>query len=152
MSRLPAPVSDARAERASDIALLVARLLLGAVILAHGAGKLADLGAAAQGFERLGVPLPAVSVLLAAAVEVGGGLLIVAGAFLPVAGILVALDMVGAGWFAGHWTGGIVGEDGWEPVGVILAAALVLAAAGPGRISVEHALARRRATEPDARG
>ena len=52
--------------------------------------------------------------------------------------------MLGAGWFAGHWFGGVVGKGGWELVGVIMAGALLLAATGPGRVSLDHVLARRR--------
>jgi putative oxidoreductase len=142
MHRLPAP--------ASDVALLAARLLLGLVLLAHGAQKAADLGAAAQGFERLGVPLAGLSVVLAAAIEIVGGVLVLAGAFLAPVGVVVATEMVMAGWFAGEWFAGVVG--GWELVGVIMAGSLALAASGPGRFSVAHLLARRRTPDQRTRG
>ena len=128
-----------------DLLALAARLLLGAVLLAHGWQKLVGEGLAATSadFARLGVPVPGLSAAFAASVETGGGLLLLAGLLTPVAGVLVAAVMLGAGWFAGHWFGGVVGKGGWELVGVIMAAALLLAATGPGRISLDHLLARR---------
>jgi putative oxidoreductase len=55
--------------------------------------------------------------------------------------------MLGAGWFAGHWFGGVTGDDGWELVGVIIAGVLSLAASGPGRFSLDHVLAQRKERE-----
>lgn len=131
-----------------DVLVLAARLLLGVVLVAHGGQKLVGegLGATAAGFARLGVPLPGLSAAFAASVEGGGGLLLVAGLLTPVAAALVAFVMVGAGWFAGHWFAGVVGHGGWELVGVITAGALLLAATGPGRFSLDHVLAGRSGT------
>jgi putative oxidoreductase len=133
-----------------DVLKLVARLLLGVVLLAHGWQKLVaeGLGATSADFGRMGVPLPTLSAGFAASVETGGGLLIVLGLLTPVAGVLVSLLMLGAGWFAGDWFGGVTGSGGWELVGVIIAGALLLAASGPGRWSVDHVLARRRTATP----
>ncbi len=130
-----------------DVLALAARLLLGAVLLAHGWQKLVGEGlrATSAGFARLGVPVPGLSAAFAASVESGGGLMLAAGLLTPVAGALVAFVMLGAGWFAGHWFGGVIGDGGWELVGVIAAGALLLAATGPGRLSLDHLVATRRA-------
>jgi putative oxidoreductase len=135
-----------------DLLTLAARLVLGIVLLAHGWQKLVGqgLGATSAGFARLGVPLPGLSATFAGCVETGGGLLLIAGLLTPVAAALVTFVMLGAGWFAGHWFGGVTGDDGWELVGVIIAGVLLLAAAGPGRFSLDHVLARRREREPAA--
>ncbi|HEY0815160.1 MAG TPA: DoxX family protein [Pseudonocardia sp.] len=131
---------------ARDVLMLAARLLLGAVLLAHGWQKLIGdgLGVTSVGFARLGVPLPMLSAGFAGCVETGGGLLFVAGLLTPIAGVLVTFLMLSAGWFAGDWFGGVTGPGGWELVGVIMAGALLLAAAGPGRFSLDHVLAARR--------
>ena len=71
------------------------------------------------------------SAAFAGCVETGGGLLLVLGLLTPVAAALVTVVMLGAGWFAGHWFGGVTGDDGWELVGVIIAGVLSLAATGP---------------------
>jgi putative oxidoreductase len=135
-----------------DVLKLAARLLLGAVLLAHGWQKLVGegLGATSADFGRMGVPLPMLSAGFAASVETGGGLLIVLGLLTPVAGVLVSLLMLGAGYFAGDWFGGVTGSGGWELVGVIIAGALLLAASGPGRFSLDHVLAQRRTPTPAA--
>jgi putative oxidoreductase len=129
-----------------DLLTLAARLLLGVVLLAHGYQKLVGqgLGATSASFARLGVPLPGLSAAFAGCVETGGGLLLVLGLLTPVAAALVTVVMLGAGYFAGHWFGGVTGDDGWELVGVIIAGVLLLAAAGPGRFSLDHVLAQRR--------
>jgi putative oxidoreductase len=133
-----------------DLLVLAARLVLGVVLLAHGWQKLVGqgLGSTSAGFARLGVPLPGLSATFAGCVETGGGLLLIAGLLTPVAAALVTFVMLGAGWFAGHWFGGVTGDDGWELVGVIIAGVLLLAATGPGRFSLDHVLARRREREP----
>lgn len=129
-----------------DGALLVARLLLGVVLIAHGWQKVVTngLGATAEGFGKMGVPLAPVSATYAGAVELVGGALILVGAATAVVGVLVVLDMLGAALIVHVGNGVMVGNGGWELVGVIAAAALVLAAVGAGRYSVDHALATRR--------
>lgn len=129
-----------------DAALLVARLLLGVVLVAHGWQKVVGngLGATAEGFGKMGVPLAPVSAAYAGIVELVGGVLILVGAATAVVGVLVVLDMLGAALIVHVGNGVMVTDGGWELVGVIGAAALVLAAVGAGRYSVDHALASRR--------
>jgi putative oxidoreductase len=59
-------------------------------------------------------------------------------------GVLVVLNMLGAALIVHAANGIMVSNGGWELVGVIAAAALVLAAVGAGRYSVDHAIAGRR--------
>jgi putative oxidoreductase len=81
------------------------------------------------------VPLPAVSAWYATLVE-----LIIT---VPVAGILLVLDMLGAYLFV-HISKGIVGQSGGGELVIALgAASLVLAAAGAGRISLDHLFSSR---------
>ncbi len=147
MPQLPAPTSD--------VASLVARLLLGVVLVAHGWQKLAEKGIAATstGFAGMGIPAPGAAAVFATFVELGGGVLILVGLATPFVAVLTTVNMIGAGLFAGHWTGGVfVAQGGWELVGVIITGALMLLAFGPGRYSIDHLLtARRRASEPEGR-
>lgn len=135
---LPAPVQD--------VALLLARLLVGAVLVAHGWDKLAGQGVAATaGFMgSLGVPAPQVAAVAVGVLELVGGLLLVLGAATAVVGLLVVVDMALAAWLVHAENGVFVTDGGWELVGVIAAVSLALAAAGPGRASVDHALLGRR--------
>jgi putative oxidoreductase len=131
---------------ARDAALLVARLVLGVVLVAHGWQKVFTngLGATVEGFAGMGVPLAPVSAAFAGLVELVGGVLLVAGAATALVGVLVVLDMIGAALLV-HVANGVFASDGgWELVGVIGATALVLAAVGAGRFSVDHVLATRR--------
>ncbi|AMO88760.1 putative membrane protein [Corynebacterium simulans] len=60
--------------------------------------------------------------------------------------ILVALQMVGAGIFANHFSSGIfVSDGGWELVGLIAVAGLMLVAAGPGMHSLDQLLFSKKA-------
>jgi putative oxidoreductase len=133
-------------QTARDALLLAGRVLLGVVLIAHGWQKLAQYGIAgtAASFAKMGVPLPAVSAVYAAVVELVGGLALLVGVGTVVAAALVVLDMLGA-FVLVHVTNGIfVQDNGFELVWVIAAAALMLIAVGAGRFSVDHVLLGRR--------
>ena len=122
-----------------DPALLVARLLLGSVFIAHGWQKLFTNGMAATtaGFEGMGVPLPAVSAWAAALIELAGGAALLLGAGTAVAGLLLVADMLGAYLLVHAGNGVFVDAGGFELVAALGAGALTLAAVGRGRFSVD---------------
>ena len=133
-------------QTARDALLLVGRVLLGVVLIAHGWQKFAQYGIAgtAAAFAKMGVPLPAVSAVYAAVVELVGGLALLVGVGTVVAAALVVLDMLGA-FVLVHITNGVfVQNNGFELVWVIAGAALMFIAVGPGRFSVDHFLLGRR--------
>ncbi len=132
----------------ADVALLVGRLALGAVMIAHGWQKLdqGGLGGTADGFDAMGIPLAGAAALFAIAIEIGGGALLLLGALTPVVGVLWALNMAGAWWFV-HRDAFFAGEGGYELVMVLGALGLVLAGTGAGRLSVDALLTRSRAEE-----
>lgn len=133
-------------QTARDTLLLVVRILVGVVLIAHGWQKFAQYGIAgtAAAFGKMGVPLPAVSAVYAAVVELVGGLALLVGAGTVIVGVLVVLDMLGAFLLVHIGNGVFVTDNGFELVWVIAAVALALVAAGPGRFSVDHALLGRR--------
>jgi putative oxidoreductase len=119
-----------------DAALLVLRLALAAVLLYHGLPKLMNFGATVSGFETMNVPAPTLTAGFALLSEVVGGILILLGVAVDLAGILVVIDMLGA-IFAVHWSAGFdFTKGGWEHPFTVLAMALALALAGPGGYSV----------------
>ena len=125
----------------ADIALLAARIVLGVVLTAHGLQKLGNgWDATAQGFAGMGIPVAEVAASFAIAVEIGGGALIILGAFTTVAGVLVVVNMLGAIIFAHASAGVFVAEGGWELVAMIATTAVVLAAVGAGRLSLDARL------------
>ncbi|MGH3945695.1 MAG: DoxX family protein [Pseudonocardiaceae bacterium] len=137
-----APVSVAR-----DLVLLLARIGLGVLMVAHAkleydfaGGSIAGVGAL---FEEAGVPLAAITGPANVLFEfVGGAAMILGLAVLPV-GVLMALNMVGA-WIFVH-TGGLLALDHTGPELVITLGllSLVLAVSGSGRLGLDHLIIRR---------
>ena len=119
-----------------DLALLILRLALAAVLLYHGIPKLMNFSTFVGGFQSMGIPAPALSLALATLAEVGGGLLILLGIATDIAGILVVIDMLAAIVLVHLRNGFDVGKNGWEHPFTILAMALTVALAGPGRLTV----------------
>jgi putative oxidoreductase len=68
---LPAP--------ASDVALLLARILIGVVMFAHGYQKvvISGIGRTTEGFENLSIPLAIVSASFVTVVEFVGSVMLV---------------------------------------------------------------------------
>ena len=120
----------------TDLALLLLRVVLGIIMIYHGWPKLTDLGGTIGGFTSMGIPAPAVAAIFATIAEVVGGLLMLVGAFTDIAGLLFAIDMLGAITFVHAKNGFSVAEGGVEWPLLLLASALALAFAGPGRYAV----------------
>jgi len=133
---------------ARDLALLVTRIAVGLVFLAHGWQKLSTNGidGTAAFFDTVGVPAASAAAWFAAVVELAGGAALVLGLAVPVAGLLLLVDMIGAFLFVHAGAGLFVEQGGAELVLALGAAALLLAAVGAGRFSVDHLLAGRRRT------
>lgn len=129
----------------SDLLLLLARVGLGAVFLAHGLQKLLTFGmtAAAQSFEGMGVPLPTVSAWAAMLIETVGGAALIIGALTPLFAALLTLDMLGALLIVHLGNGIWITDNGYELVLALGAGALAFVAAGAGRFSVDGILSRR---------
>ncbi|WP_313819754.1 DoxX family membrane protein [Actinomadura rubrobrunea] len=129
-----------------DIVALLARLGVGSVFIAHGWQKI-EAGTAATGrsFEQLGVPAPSAAAIYATFAELLGGLALIVGVGLPIAGTALFLDMAGAFVFV-HARNGLFlvdegkAENGFELVLVLGLASLLFAAGGGGRLSLDHRL------------
>lgn len=138
---LPAPVRD--------IGLLLTRVLLGVVLIAHGWQKIVTNGIGGTGdfFASVGVPAADIAATFAGLVELVGGILLVIGVLTPVVAVLVAVVMAGAVVFV-HYEAGIYAADGgWELVAVIGLAVVVFGLVGPGRYSLDSLIAGRRAAK-----
>ena len=135
---------------AGDVALVLARLILATIMFAHGYQKLFvdGLGRTTRGFESMSIPVAIVSAAYVTVVEVVGSVLVLAGALITMVAACYLIVMVGAAVFV-HIPHGIFAADGgWELVGAIAALLVVLAAAGPGRWSVDHAILTRQGSVP----
>ena len=133
-----------------DVALLLARLLLGVIMFAHGYQKLMvnGIGRTSEGFETMSIPVAIVSASFVTVVEFVGGALLIAGVLTTVVAALMLVIMAGAAAYVHVPHGVFVADGGWELVGAIGAGLLAVAAAGPGRYSVAHLLRARHTRTP----
>jgi putative oxidoreductase len=132
-------------ESVRDLALLVARVVLGVVLFAHGWQKLLidGISTTRSQFEALGIPMAIASASFVTFVEFAGGILLILGALTPVVALLHLVVMIGATIFV-HASQGLFAVDGgWELVGVIASCELILAAHGAGRFSVDRLVKER---------
>lgn len=129
-----------------DAALLVSRVAIGFVLLAHGWQKFNDytLDGTAAAFTDMGVPAPAAAALFSAVVEVVGGLALVVGLLTPLFAVLNGINLLGALVIVHARNGVFVEDGGYELVLVLLAALLVIGTLGAGRHSLDELLVRRR--------
>ena len=140
-----APVSPL--SRNIDLALLVLRLVVGIIFVMHGGQKffVYGLSGVTQSFGGMGIPMPAVTAPLVAIVELGGGLALIFGVLTRLAGLGLAIDMLGAILLV-HLKNGFFMPNGYEFAFAMLAASAAIALAGAGDLSVDAAIGRRRRT------
>ena len=86
----------------------------------------------------MSIPVAIVSAAYVTVIELVGSVLVLAGALITVVAACYLIVMVGAAVFVHIPNGVFAADGGWELVGAIAALLLVLAAAGPGRWSVDH--------------
>ena len=145
-----APRTGLRAWPAStSLALLVLRLAVAAVFIAHGAQKVFVYGLAGTGgsFADMGVPLAEIAGPVVGLVELIGGVFLVIGLATRLVGVALAVNMIVA-TFLVHFSAGIfAAEGGYELTLVLGASALALVLSGAGRLSVDAVLTRRRAAQ-----
>ncbi|WP_215454989.1 DoxX family membrane protein [Streptomyces sp. ATCC 21386] len=128
-----------------DLGLLLLRLGTGGVLAAHGTQKLFGWfgGHGIEGtgafMESVGYAPGKASATAAGLAETGGGALLALGLATPAAGAAAAGAMGGAA--AIHTPNGFFNtEGGYEYAATLGLAAAGLAVAGPGRLSLDHAL------------
>ena len=119
-----------------DLALLILRVVLGIIMIYHGWPKLTDLGGTIEGMAGMGIPAPAVAAIFATVAEVVGGLLMLLGAFTDIAGLMFAIDMLGAITFVHAKNGFSVANGGIEWPLLLAATAIAIALTGSGRYVV----------------
>ncbi|MDN5916512.1 MAG: DoxX family protein [Pseudonocardia sp.] len=126
-----------------DVALLIARVVLVVVMVAHAWQKLSHgLSDTAVVFAKFGIPLAIAAAAFTIVVEFVASAAILLGLKMTVPASFLVFVMAGAIVFVHGRNGIFVAEKGWELVGVIIVGTLALMASGPGRFSVDHLLDR----------
>lgn len=131
-----------RAERAARWAP-PARWLSGAIFVVFGIGKFSQHGHEVASFESYGLPSPDILVYLIGVLEVGGGVLLIAGLATRLAALLLAGSMVGAIVASGIGAGEVLPSLTLAPL--LLIAMIFLLWVGPGAHAVDGRLLERRA-------
>lgn len=132
-----------------DLTLMVARIALGVVLVLHGwarwqAGNVQE----AKVLAGHGVPAPEVVAWALTGVELVGGVLLVLGLAVRLAGLLLAAEQVAlVAWTMRGWTWRVT-DGGWEFSVLLAAFGLVLLVFGGGRASMDN-LFRRQVDDPD---
>lgn len=130
-----------------DSAALIIRLAIGPMLFSHGYNKVfgpGGLDGTTSWFDSLGLKPAHVHARMAAATELGAGVLLTAGAASPLPSAAAIGLMTTAARTDHKGKGFFVFKGGWEYTAVVGAAAAALAALGPGRISVDAARGRSR--------
>lgn len=138
-----------------DLALLVLRVTLGAVIIMHGYNHLFGKGGVegtASWFESMGFRPAKVHALMSGYVELASGAGLVVGLLTPLACAAVIGTMLVAGWVAHRPNGFFIFKDGYEYVLVIAVSALLLGLLGPGSWSFDSAFGIIDYDDPTAAG
>ncbi len=111
------------------------RFALGVIFIVHGYPKLfKDFSGAVQFFGAVGITSSKFLVFIVGAVEFFGGILLLAGAFVQLASVLLALDVLSAIWKAGFKKGFTGGYEFELALFAMLVSLLVL---GPGAFSLD---------------
>jgi putative oxidoreductase len=131
-----------------DVAGLVLRAAIGGTMIAHGVRHGRTLEGTARWFSSIGFRQPEMQAAASAAVEVGAGAAVLAGAATPLAAAAVVGTLTVAARSVHVPNGFFITKEGYEYVLNLSAASLALAAIGPGRLSVDHALGIDRRLTP----
>jgi putative oxidoreductase len=139
-----------------DIVALLARTGVGAVFIAHGWQKIqVGIDQTSEQFTTMDVPFPTAAAVYSTFVELLGGAALILGLGLPVAGVLLFLDMAGAFAFVNGPNGLFlvneqgVAQNGFELVLVLGLASLAFAVGGAGRLTLDSRLFPRRREDDD---
>ncbi|THV38565.1 DoxX family protein [Glycomyces buryatensis] len=130
--------------------LLIGRVVIGVVFIAHGYQKwfVKGMDATTQGFEGLGIPAPQLAAYFTATVELVGGVLFILGALMPIVGFLFAFTMAGAYYYV-HSATFFNQEGGYEYVLVLAAASIALGFSGGGAFAVDKLFTRKKNQDED---
>lgn len=140
--------------RLADFAPLVARVVVGIILTAHGWQKLVG-GPGAFGestLAGLGVPFPVLMGFVVTFVELVGGIFLILGLLSRLSALLLAINLLVATWLVKVDLGLIAAEGaGAELDLALIAGFVVVLLAGPGKLSLDRMLGLDRRVERERR-
>ena len=133
-------MADLRAAHVATI-VLVFRVVFGIVFAGHGWGKRkGGIDGSARWCDSMGMRPGRVHAQLASLTEIGTGLMIAVGLFLPFAAAGVVAVMIVAGWTTHRKNGFWIVGDGWEYTFMVALTAALIAGLGAGDYSLDAVL------------
>lgn len=133
---------------AVNLVLLVFRIAIGGVMIAHGVNHVwggGKIDGTAAWFGSMGMKSPLLQAWAASLTEMGGGAMLALGLLTPLASAAV-IGVMTVAWIIAHKSNGFFifrPGQGWEYVMVLWACGLLLATVGPGEWSLDEALGLR---------
>ena len=130
-------------DTAINLAFLIFRCGVGAVMLAHGINHIiggGKIAGTARWFGSLGMKYPVMQAWMASITEVAAGVGLIVGFLMPFAGAGVVGVMTVA-WIINHRTNGFVifrPGEGWEYVMTLLVCGIALGTLGAGEWGLDH--------------
>lgn len=133
--------------RQIDIGLMILRLVVGMIFIAHGGQKLFVYGldGVAGAFGQMGVPMPQLMGPFVALLEFSGGLALTAGLLTRLVALGLAATMVVAMLLV-HLKAGFFAPNGIEFALSLLGSTTLLAITGAGSYSIDALIGRRKGT------
>ena len=126
-----------------DWAMLVLRVGIGLIFLAHGIKHARGREKTTRWFGSIGFRSPGMQWMASTVTEIGVGVLLIVGLLSSLAAAGLIATMFVAFWsvhrYAGFWVTARP-DEGWEFVATLALASLAVAIAGPGRASLDHGL------------
>ncbi len=125
-----------------NMVALIGRILFSIIFITSGFGKISGFAGAVGYASSAGMPMPQLAIIAAIIIELGGGLLILAGLYTRWAAYAVALFcVVSAFVFHAFWAVPEAAKmmqsiNFWKNI-TMAGGALILAAFGPGAISLD---------------
>lgn len=121
----------------ASVAILIGRILLAAMFVLAGFGKLTDIGGTAGWFGSIGLPAPTIVAILVGLLELVAGLAIVVGFQTRIAALALALFTIGATLIAHTNFADMMQFLIFQKNFAVVGGLLVLAFSGAGALSVD---------------
>jgi putative oxidoreductase len=121
----------------ASVAILIGRILLAAMFVLAGFGKLTDIGGTAGWFGSIGLPAPTIVAVLVGLLELVAGLAIVVGFQTRIAALALALFTIGATLIAHTNFADMMQFLIFQKNFAVVGGLLVLAFSGAGALSVD---------------